>query len=864
MLEQARGDSVIAGEGPNDSEQSIASVRSQIVDGAFLAAVVFGAPAFVASLYRAKTVGWQPIMAFHIAVYLCAMTAVILRRRLAYGVRLCLLLGLWFFLGTAGVFNWGLIGMGLCFFVMGAILAGILSGPRLAGLFLGSALVVVVVMGFAVSTGRLPLTIDSNSYAVAPIAWVAAALSFLLYTAIVVVSFRRLHDFLMGLIGSLIRRSAELRQRNAELAAAHAQRERAETELREREARQALVLNSLPMAFYTAQASGGYGGTWVSEQIDRVSGYTPEQFVGDTALWESRLHPADRASALAEFSRLQETGVISIEYRWRGADGRYRWILDNAVLVRGADGQGQEIIGTWLDITERKRAEEELVRLATIVEQAAEDIMVTDAEGVIQYVNPAFERITGYSKEEAVGQKPRILRSGLHDGAFYEVMWRSIGAGTVWTGNITNKRKDGAFFEEAATISPVKDGDGRVIGYASIKRDITKRLRLEAQLRQAQKMEAIGTLAGGIAHDFNNLLCAMLGYAELAMGAVPEGSKVHRDLTEVLSAGRRASQLIHQILAFSRQTEGAKHPTDLSVVVEDTVRLLRGTLPATIEIREAIASELPPVLGDSVGLQQVLMNICTNAFHAMEEQGGTLAVTLRKATIPAEEMAGYLELYPGGHACLMISDTGHGMDEETRQRIFEPYFTTKPEGKGTGMGLATAHGIVKSHGGTIYVHSEAGRGTLVKIYLPLMEEGEGAASDDEAGMPRGNGERILLVDDEQSVLEVNARLLERLGYSVTAFSVPRAAVAFFEADPSSVDLLITDKTMPKMTGFALAASLRARRPGLPVILATGLSSGDTREKMGVAGIQGLLAKPATLHELGKTVHNVLHSGGEGG
>ncbi|MCP4643251.1 MAG: PAS domain S-box protein [bacterium] len=512
------------------------------------------------------------------------------------------------------------------------------------------------------------------------------------------------------------------------------------------------------------------------------------------------------------------------------------------------------------DVTDRKRVEEERARLVAAIEHAAEDIIITDPDGCIEYVNPAFERITGYSREEAIGKTPRILKSGVHDAAYYEQLWRAIKGGRIWEGRITNRRKDGSLVEEDCTISPIVDGAGRTLGFVSVKRDITEQTKIENQMRQVQKMEAIGTLAGGIAHDFNNILSAIIGYTELAMADIPADSVAQAGLGEVLRAGCRASDLVGQILTFSRRTEQERKPLRLASVVGEALKLLRGSLPATIDIDQAVTEGCPPILADATQMHQVLMNLCTNAFHAMEH-GGTLRVGLCPVELTKDDVKWNLELRPGHYACLAVADTGHGMSEEVRRRIFEPYYTTKEEGKGTGMGLATVHGIVKSHGGAVFVYSEPGQGTEFKIYLPCIEDAASEKRSDVAPVPPAAGERLLIVDDEQAILNINRTLLERAGYRVEAYLDPREALAAFRHAPDDYDALVTDRTMPNMTGFDLIREIRITRPGLPVVMTTGLNDAAFSEEATQCGVRFVVSKPVSLSGLTHALHEALEEAG---
>jgi len=508
-------------------------------------------------------------------------------------------------------------------------------------------------------------------------------------------------------------------------------------------------------------------------------------------------------------------------------------------------------------LDERERIDEDRTRLAAAVDQASELIFITDTEGVIQYVNPSFEKITGYTRDEAVGRKPSLLKSGKHDGAFYTGLWATISRGAVWNGRIVNRKKDGTLYEEEATITPIRDHGGRIVSYVAVKRDVTREVTLKKQLRQAQKMEAIGTLAGGIAHDFNNILAAIIGYTELARMDLVEGTPLMDNINKVLGASYRARDLVAQILAFSRQTEQELRPVSISAIVKEALKLLRASLPATIEIRQRVLMDPATILADATQIHQVLMNICTNAGHAMRLTGGVLEVYLGEPREAFEPPLPLQHLVAEDYLCLAIRDTGHGMPPEVLERIFDPYFTTKKKEEGTGLGLAVVHGIVSSHKGHITVDSTPGEGTLFKIYFPVLPVKVFDRKKTLGARLPGGTERVLLIDDEVDIVQVSRQMLERLGYTVTAFSDSRAALAGFKADPDGVDLLITDMTMPGLTGDQVVRAVHARRPNLPIIMCTGFSEIITPEKARELGVRRLMMKPLLAGELARAMRELL-------
>jgi PAS domain S-box-containing protein len=522
---------------------------------------------------------------------------------------------------------------------------------------------------------------------------------------------------------------------------------------------------------------------------------------------------------------------------------------------RTADGQ--ECLAMVWDRTEQLRVEHAHGQLAMAVEQAAETIVITDLAGTILYANPAFERTTGYSVAEAVGQNPRILKSGVQDTEFYLALWEVLHRGETWSGRFINRRKDGTKYEEEATISPVRDANGRVVNYVAVKRDITREVQLESQLRQAQKMEAIGLLSGGIAHDFNNVLGAIIGNAQLAALDLAPAHPAAEALDQILVASRRAAEIVRQILAFARQESRDRCRVDLEPIVAESVRLLRATLPAGVTIVASLGTGLPAVLADETQIQQVIVNLATNAWHAMEGRSARLTVGLDAVMVDAALVALNADLHPGDYLRLRVADTGTGMDASLLERIFEPFFTTKPPGKGTGLGLSVVHGIMKAHGGAILVRSEPGVGTDFDLFLPTVAVADPKAASGSAPLRRGQGQHLLVIDDDEAMLGTTARILERLGYRVTAEREGAAGLAAFEAAPDAFALVFTDLNMPGLSGIDVARAIRRRRPELPVLLSSGYLTEELRGTAAKAGIQGIVRKPASMAELGEAVGQAL-------
>jgi signal transduction histidine kinase/ActR/RegA family two-component response regulator len=404
---------------------------------------------------------------------------------------------------------------------------------------------------------------------------------------------------------------------------------------------------------------------------------------------------------------------------------------------------------------------------------------------------------------------------------------------------------------------PIWSESGQVESVIEVINDVTARVQLEGQLHQAQKMEAIGTLAGGIAHDFNNILSAILGFAELVMEELEPDSRLSADQAQVIAAGLRAKDLVKQILTFSRRTDQELQPLLVQFVVKEALKLLRASIPTSIKFREEIDIDCGLVMADPGQIHQVVMNLCTNAYQAMRETGGVLAVSLKSLKISESEAVGRGNLAPGDYVVLEVSDTGCGMSKMVRERIFEPYFTTKGKGEGTGLGLSLVHGIVSGLGGVVNVYSEPGHGTTFKVYLPLIAGADPGEVEVASEVAPGGEESILVVDDEEAITHLERRILEKLGYRVTEFTASEEALQAFRAAPEGFDLVITDMTMPKLNGDELAREVLRIRPGMPIIICTGFSGLIDPEKAKAMGISEFMLKPVEKSELARAVRRVL-------
>jgi len=502
-------------------------------------------------------------------------------------------------------------------------------------------------------------------------------------------------------------------------------------------------------------------------------------------------------------------------------------------------------------------------RFRDLTENTMDMIWETDDRGRFTYVSRHSKDILGYEPVEIMGKKPIDLVLD-HNKKEYGRLLKDIHESCVPFSRVEVmllRKDDCRVFLENSGV-PVFDKRGELKGYRGVVQDITARKKdekerklLEKQFQQTQKMEALGALAGGIAHDFNNILGAIMGYAQLAQLHSSENSKLKGYTDQLCRASDRAKGLVHQILTFCRQSRTEKIPVDLSKVVKEALKLLRASIPSTIEIKQKVSSHLGTVKADQTQIHQVMMNLCMNAFHAMKQSGGELSVELSPTKIDIGDSDIYQEIRPGNYIKLTISDTGHGMDGDIIPRIFEPYFTTKEKGEGTGLGLATVHGIVKNHKGGIKVYSEPGVGTSFHVFLPV-DETVTVVNEQSELIPRGN-EQILFVDDEKFLTDVAKELLESLGYKVETRISGYDALAAFQVNPYKYDLVITDMTMPKMTGDTLAKKIKTIRPNIPILMCTGFSSMLAEKDIKEMGINSILMKPLTINDLANTVRSIL-------
>ncbi|MFL5493027.1 MAG: PAS domain S-box protein, partial [Gemmatimonadales bacterium] len=600
----------------------------------------------------------------------------------------------------------------------------------------------------------------------------------------------------------------------------------------------------------------------VNREVERLFGYAREELLGKSV---DLLVPERYRGAHGGF---RQGFLASPKVRSMGVGRELFGIRKDGVevpveigLTPVATEEGLFVLSSIVDISARKRAEE---RFRIAVESSPNGMVMIDASGTMVLVNREVERMFGYSRAELMGQTieklvPARFRESHPDWRttfFRDPHTRAMGMGR----DLRGLRKDGTEIPVEIGLNPIETDEGvfvlgSIVDISARKLAEQERHTLEEQLRQAQKMEAVGTLAGGIAHDFNNLLGAIVGYAELIADTV-EGEEVHGDIRELLKAADRGRLLVDHILAFSRRQEIIRRPLSLGQVAEEVTKMLRATIPAAVEIRLQVHPEVPRVLADATSIHQVLMNLGTNAAHAMPA-GGTMSIQIEPFYVRDSIARGRSDLHEGPYALLMVSDTGVGMDRVTRSRVFEPFFTTKAPGTGTGLGLAVVHGIMRDHEGAVDLESEPGQGTTVRCFFPSLTVEMDERPEGPRIAPRGKGERILFVEDEPALAQVGARRLVRLGYQVAIETDSTHALEMLRARQDDFDLLITDFSMPRLNGVQLAQALREIAPDLAIILITGNLEGLSPAETASAGIGLVLQKPATVQQLGEAVRTLL-------
>jgi PAS domain S-box-containing protein len=589
----------------------------------------------------------------------------------------------------------------------------------------------------------------------------------------------------------------------------------------------------------------------VNDRFCEMMGYSPDDLIGQGS---RILYDSDEEFEFVgkeKYKQISKMPTGTVETKFKCKNGKLIDIIlsstpiDTEDLSKGVTFTAQDI--TYLKTKEYELSESE-AKYRSMMEAMDDSVYICSSDYHIEYMNPTMIRRTG---RDAIGELCYKVIHGRDDKCPWCV-FKQVLKGKSVNHEIVSPKGNKTF---NISNSPIYHADGS-ISKLSILRDTTDFKEMEGQLQQAQKMESIGTLAGGIAHDFNNILFPIFGYLEMALDDIPEGSPLRDQLATVLSGAQRARDLVQQILTFSRQSEHELKPLKIQIVIKEVLKLLRSSIPTTIEINQNINRDCGLVMADPSHIHQIIMNLCTNAFHAMEETGGKLSVTLEEIYLTVDDLQDKA-MIPGFYNCLVVTDTGHGMEQHVIDRIFDPYFTTKAAGKGTGLGLSVIHGIVKDYGGHINIYSEPLKGSEFKIYLPVIQL-EKAVVKSETDLPVQQGsERILLVDDQDVVAELGKKMLERLGYRVTVRTNSVDALGLFRAKPHDFDLVLTDMTMPNMTGDKLAGELIKIRSDIPIIMCTGFSDTMSEKKAATLGIKGFLLKPILKKDLSQKVREVL-------
>ena len=783
----------------------IQAIRSQMVDKGLMVFAVVVPLAITFSLLRTVQHGWHNTYYLQMTIAVILVAAAVFRHRLPYLLRVGVLLGLLLTIAVQGLFVFGVAGNSMLGLGMFSVLSAILLGRR-AGLYsIVISLALIALFGVLVCSGLVVFPFDPGLYLTSWTTWAMGFVAFILLTSLVVTAFGILHEHLVGSINSL-----------------HA----SDKALRTSEERYRVLVEHAPEAIVVLDANTGKF-IDANDNACRLYALSREELLRTGPV---ELSPPNQPDGRPSAEVAQEM----IAKASKGEEAVFEWVHRNAVgndidcevhLILLPFATGDLIRGSIIDITEKKQAEEALrkseERFRDLFENANDLIQSVRPDGTFAYVNPAWSATLGYSAEEASNMAVLDIihpDSKKHYMKIFERVIKGENLNDVETVFVAKNGKEVAVEGSTGCLFE----NGKPIATRGIFRDITKHKHLEDQLRQAQKMEAIGQLAGGVAHDFNNLLQVISGYGQMALEE-SEGKKGHQELEEVMKAADRAATLVRQLLAFSRRQVLELEVLNLGDVVGDLSKMIRRVIGEHIAFTVHSDPGLKMIRADKGQLEQILMNLCVNARDAMPE-GGALTIDAANTEMDEEFCKENTWAKPGKYVVLAVTDTGDGMDEQTKNRIFEPFFTTKEMGKGTGLGLSTVFGIVRQHDGMIHVYSEVGVGTTFRIYLPMIENSEAASDDLILEAPPGGTETILLAEDDEAVLDLAKRLLVKAGYTVLCACDGEEAIRVFDERTDEIGLALLDVVMPKLGGGAVFEHIRGKRPQIPVLFASGYST----------------------------------------
>ncbi|PIS18421.1 MAG: hypothetical protein COW19_04210 [Zetaproteobacteria bacterium CG12_big_fil_rev_8_21_14_0_65_55_1124] len=592
-----------------------------------------------------------------------------------------------------------------------------------------------------------------------------------------------------------------------------------------------------------------------SNELYRIFGMNPSAPETYDAFLEI-VHPDDRELVNHAYSEsIKNRTQYDIEHRLLMQDGSIKWVHERCLTsYSDEDGAPLRSIGTTLDITERKASEGKARMLLHAIEHAGESMMITDRNAILEYVNPAFSKVTGYSPEEILGKTPAVLKSQAQDQAFYKELWDTITRGEVWNGTLVDRRKDGSFYPAMMSVAPIHNSAGETTHYVAIQQDMSEYKKMEDQFLQAQKMEAIGTLVGGIAHDFNNMLAAIQGNVYLAKRKLKQQPEVDAKLDGIEQLGKRAADMVKQLLTFARKDRMKMSTFSLNTFIKEGFQLVKAAIPENIELACDICQEELTIAGDATQLQQVLMNLLNNARDAVfYVSQPSILCSLKPFVATAAFGKVHPETKGKRFAKLSVGDNGQGIEAECLEKVFEPFFTTKGIGEGTGLGLAMVYGAVQSHGGIIEVESEKGVGSAFHIYLPLTEKVQDSVQKDAGGIVHGSGETILLVDDEEDMRVTSGEVLKDMGYQVLIASDGEDALQMFSLHQNDIRLVISDIVMPKMGGIELAKAIRRLDKKLPIIFATGYAKDQAMSDEDQVENSTIISKPFSYKKLSQLI-----------